>query len=268
MEKVHFLPDHFLWFLKLVYAYFFFSTNKYSDLVIGNISNVVGFVMALKFQKSQKKITLIDDGLATVNRYIERNKIESLKPQSLFGGRMMFFLNRILMNKDLKSLTFFTTYQLNKLAPPKYDQVVNQECSNYNGVLKQNNELWFIGSPLLEEKRINKTYFYDSINKVQEYATSKGLKLKYILHRREYEKDNINCERFDLPIEVVLGNTDLKPAAIVSYYSSALIHIASLYSAIDCYYINLHKKDKLRHENLKTIYDIFKHHNNLDELNT
>lgn len=76
---------------------------------------------------------------------------------------------------------------------------------------------------------------------------------------RKYTKAKLS-----FPIEIVLRNLKSIPTEVVSFYSAALINIASAFPQIKCSYINLFKIDN-KYSRLETVYEAFKKHNNLSE---
>lgn len=263
-----FLNQEFLWFIKIIYALLFIRTKKYSSIIIGNYYNIVGFCLAYKFQKVKKDITVIDDGAVTVTIYVERNENDILRPSKIFGGFITFILrySGILHRKYLNNISFYTSFDLENICLSKYDTIIKQSFLLNNKNKKYSNELWFIGSPLIENKLMDRNTFNDTIIQVVNYAESKDLKFKYILHRFENDKVDLNCMQFDSPIEVILDQTDTIPNEVVSFYSSAIINIASMYPYIKCFYINLFKNDHVRYQYTKTLYNVFENHSNLHEL--
>lgn len=263
LRSIQFLPDDILWAIKILYVYFCISIKKYSKIIVGNYNNVAAFCLALRFQNKNKDLIFVDDGLATVNIYKERNEKKLLRSTRLFGGRIMFFMRFILKYKYLHSIIFYSCIDLEHLYVPLFDKIIRQEFELENNEKEFTKEIWFIGSPLLEGGLIDEKDFDEAMLKVRDYTKSKKVEFKYILHRFENIKDEFNCVKFDLPIETVLSETDLLPIEVISFYSAALINIASLYPQIRCLYINLYKKDKIKYQTLKSVYDIFEVHNNL-----
>lgn len=265
LEDLLFLPEEILWAVKLIYVTFFVSANNFSEVLIGNYNNVVAFVLALKFQRENKDLIFVDDGLATVNIYNDRNAKGVLRSPRLFGGQMIYIYRYFLRNKFLQKISFYTSLDLESLTHLTCDSIIQQEIMSGTKSRALSNEIWFVGSPLIEGGVLELKEFQHDVNIVRRYAKNNNLELKYILHRFESVEDDLNCQRFDLPIEIILNNADTIPKEIISYYSSALINIASLHPRIRCMYINLHKADPVKHNRLETVYKIFENHNNLLE---
>src|SRR5690554_244197 len=49
LKGLNFLHDEILWFVKLLYVWMFIKLDDFSDVVVGNFNNVVGYFMALRF---------------------------------------------------------------------------------------------------------------------------------------------------------------------------------------------------------------------------
>jgi hypothetical protein len=264
LKKICFFNEELLWISKSLYT-LFLRTSKYKEIIIGNYDNIISYFLALKFQGKNKEIILLDDGLATLNVYRERNELKILKSSCLFGGKINLLINNILFKKNyLNSITFYTSFDLQSIAAPRFDKVIKQVYEVIDNQNKIINEIWFIGSPLLENNTISEEKFEECMNKVKSYANENELSFKYILHRFEKPKVGLNCIQFDSPIEIVIKDSNLFPKEVISFYSTALINIANIFPQIKCTYINLYKINGNLHA-LKYVYEAFEKHNNLKE---
>ena len=269
LDRITFLNDDLLWFVKLYYVILFLRPKKYNRLVLGNYNNLVGYYCSLKFNEKGKEIILLDDGLASVKIYIDRNRHNKLYNDNLFGGKGiklfkgMFGINN---GRIINHLIFFTSYNLEKLQRSSQDYVWINDKVGENSKKKINpNLVWFIGSPVVESKIINLNDFQIIIDKLISKFKEDGKDLIYVMHRFEKKKiPNLKYERFDKPLEVVFQQREELPSTVISFYSSALINLASIHRGFRFLYININEFTIDGH--LSTVYDLFKIHNNLSEL--
>ncbi|TCD02702.1 polysialyltransferase family glycosyltransferase [Pedobacter psychroterrae] len=259
------LEKNLMWFLKLSYASTF-SIGSYSKIVIGNFNNIVGYFLGLKFHRNGKKVVLIDDGLATFRIYTSRNIQKELTNDFLFGGVAVNLLKKLfgISNKEVVSnLTFFTSYELNSIAPPTSDQVemfmLNSEINNADLIDKD--VVWFIGSPLVKLRIIEYELFSKILMEVNKALGQSGKKLKYVLHRSEnpYKDLDIDFIRFDKPLEEIFLNPDGNlPGTVISFYSTALLNLVSFAKHTTCYYIDITKYPHKPITDIKQVYDYFR----------
>lgn len=264
LVKFNFLNDEVLWIIKSLFVSQI-NIYSYDQVIIGNYNNIIGYFLALRFQKENKQIIYLDDGLATLEIYKERNQLHILKSSRLFGGRVNKLIDKTFYRKRiLDTIYLYSSFELNFICTPKYDKIINQDNVTSYENKQIGNELWFIGSPLIENNYMTEYQFKTFINKVKSYAQNKGFIFKYILHRFERPKLEPDSLQFDLPIEVILKNKNVLPSEVISFYSSALVNIANLYSHIQCRYINLYKLNS-NLKNLETVYEAFEHNERLTE---
>lgn len=265
LERLSYLHPKLLIIVQILYARLFIRVKNYSEVVIGNYNSEVAYNIGLKFQRKGKRVILLDDGLVTTRIYRNRNQAGKLSIENAIWLRYKLFCLKLLRFKtNIEQVTFFSVYNLEEICLPKIDTVVKQNTLVSSDPKPFNNELWFIGQPLLEQEEITIEDFDWHIANVKEYAKSKGLEFYYIKHRSERPKKGLETKEFDLPLEVVVQNSKVYPIQIVSFYSSALINIASFFPQIKCSYINLYKTDS-RFDRLQDVYDLFKLHPNLNE---
>ena len=146
-----------------------------------------------------------------------------------------------------------------------HDQIIHQKLIKLNSC-KINNEIWFIGSPLVEQNILDKDTFNNLIAQLKKYTEEKKCKLIYILHRFETQKNiETDIRKFDMPIEIIFPTLKEHPCQIISCYSSGLINLASTYYGVEYYYIDISHKSTIP-QKLTPIYQLFHYHENLKEL--
>lgn len=270
LERFNFVHDEALWFSKLAYARYAIDPKKYDAVIIGNFNNIVGYFLSVKFDKLNKKVTLLDDGLATIKIYLDRNRRNLKSNQNLFGGRWLKAYKKIFGIKPTKKidrLNFYTSYDLCKLVESTCDQVklIQPSTPSKNTILTDKNQVWFIGSPVVEFGIIERKAFDYLLEALKKELSKRGASLYYILHRSEKEKgQGLNYVKFDEPLEIVFEDLKTYPQSIISFYSSALVNLASAYPSLKCSYIDL-SKIKKESKALAEVYSFLKIHQSLSE---
>lgn len=213
----------------------FYSLRKYNHLVVSQVDQF--YCKVFYFLVSFQKVISLDEGNAVFeivkNRYNKSN---------------LFMPNKIL---------FFSSYDV-EVRPP--DALVKCDYLYSKNILKDipmnDNEIYFIGSPYLEDGLINKELYYSYLGKIA--GNHKGKEIKYFPHRRESEvnlqhiEDNykFSIMRIDLPIELYFLEEKISPETIIGFTTAALLNlkkITNIEAKIYSYYIS--KK------NLKSIND-------------
>lgn len=94
-------------------------------------------------------------------------------------------------------------------------------------------EVWFIGSKLVDAKIISKESFQVLMERVVQYFSTFAGEFVYVAHREESEQAlmvlaglGVKVKKFDLPIEEYLSEANSGPAVIASFYSTALYNLA------------------------------------------
>lgn len=264
-----FLSDELAWFLKLLYTRFILNTKNYQKVIIGNYNNIAGYLLTLRFDKKNKEVILLDDGLATIEIYKNRAIKQIFSNHNLFGGRFQKYYRKLFQidgNKGVKSITFFTFFDLLKIAPSNFDQVVYVPDSRKSSNYKINGKsVWFIGSPLVELNFIDKDVFNDLMKKLSFKFKNNNIEMSYIYHRFEKEKDfNFEDLKFNKPLEVVFFEQNVLPKTVISFYSTALVNLASIYDDLDFYFIDLSKFAPIN-SNIEEVYKFLRMHNRLKE---
>lgn len=263
-----FLNVEMQWVIKLAYVKWMVKIKNYETVVIGNFNNVIGYYLAVKFSKIKKEVVLLDDGLATVKIYTDRNVHNIKYNKSIFGGKFIDVYRNLLglnSSNEIPNLEFYTSYDLEKKQKAVYDQVVIQDKEKISHKVIQEDLVWFIGSPVVEYGILPREKYDLVIRSMVEKLKNNGKKIHYILHRFEDEKiEGLTYKKFDKPLEVIFQELEVLPEFIISFYSSALINLASIYDSLICEYIDISKLG-VENEAIKNVYNLMKIHENLRE---
>lgn len=167
--------------------------------------------------------------------FVSANKVISLDE-----GNAVFRVLANINNKRFrwpipKSIIFFSSYDIKV---QKYDTVVKCNYDFSRKILKKtrknSDEIWFIGSPYLEDKLIEKDLYLKSIKKIR--TDYKFKNIKYFPHRRE-KKENLkilqkvyqfSIMEIDCPIELYLLHYDQLPNTISGFLSAALLNLKNM----------------------------------------
>jgi len=198
--------------------------------------------------------------------FINTNKVISLDE-----GNAVFKILTMINSKKFrwplpKKITFFSSYDIKV---QKQDMVVKCNYDFSRKILKkaivESDDIWFIGSPYLEDKLIDKDLYWKSIKKIR--TDYKFKNVKYFPHRRE-KKENLktlqevyqfSIMRIDCPIELFLLRSNQLPNNIFGFLSAALFNLQKMTDKkieIHSYFINTIYSLSLPEEitNIKTQY--------------
>lgn len=262
--KLTFLNNETLWLIKCIYSKIFVQSKHYSKIIIGNYKNIIGYYFALKFDGEFKDVVLLDDGLATIDIYLKRINRQR---EVLFGGHLINIYKNLLRinNREVNRLIFYTVFNISSLGYNGRDQILTPKVKVNNSSI-QNNEVWFIGTPVVEQSIISETTYKKILESIHINAKVKGQILVYIMHRAEKQKFfDFKVKNFNLPLEIVFQGLNTFPSIIISFYSTALINIATTYPELQCFYINISHLSSISNR-LVPIYKFFSIHENLKEL--
>lgn len=266
----NFLHKEFLWIIKLVYVSLL-NTTCYKSLVLGNYNDLSGYLLMLRFEKSKKNIFLLDDGMATVNIYYNRNALKKSKyVENVKGGNVGKILKIIgYLNTPIQSVTFYTNIDLDALSEPYNDKIVLFQQQKFDKPKsKDNSSVWFIGQPLVKNKIINQQLFDELMVRIYSMLKLHFDNIIYIYHRSENSRINENwtSRRLGLPIEeeIMLSNGNL-PKAIITFYSTAIYNISQMDCGVELYYVDISKHTSVNHS-VTNVYTLLSKVKNLHEI--
>ena len=133
----------------------------------------------------------------------------------------------------------------------KYDTLVKCNYDFSRKILKKSiidsDDVWFIGSPYLEDKLMDKDLYWKSIEKIR--SDYKFKNIKYFPHRREKEENlkilqqvyQFSIMKIDCPIELFLLHNGQLPNTISGFLSAALLNLKNMTEEnieIHSYFIN------------------------------
>tara|TARA_B100001250_G_scaffold147843_1_gene126622 strand:+ start:11696 stop:12664 length:969 start_codon:yes stop_codon:yes gene_type:complete len=215
--------------------------KKYDHLVVSQVDQF--YSQLFYFFVSAKKVISLDEGNA-IFKILQR--INSRRFRWPIPSKIIFF----------------SSYDIEV---PNGDTLV---ICNYNFSKKKlketrivSSDVWFIGSPYLEDKLVDKELYWQSIEKIRKDFQFK--KINYFPHRRESEENlkilqrvhQFSIMRIDCPIELFLLQNNQLPSIISGFSSAALMNLQKITKKdieIHSYFINT--DDKPSDEFIKNQY--------------
>jgi hypothetical protein len=185
-------------------------SKKINKIYIGDYrGKLMTFV---RFILKNKQITILDDGLYTLNLY---SKMKS---------------------KEILTFDLFSVFDFNPLS--------NQHNIEKNKMLffkkklnmiKQIDCVYFFGAATSEAGYLHEEIYVSYINKIKQYYEKQRISFLYIPHRREsLEKFNhildLNIYKFENPAEIQIKTDKEVPIRIASFYSTVLVTLKLLYN--------------------------------------
>tara|TARA_B100001559_G_scaffold319138_1_gene327790 strand:- start:19 stop:933 length:915 start_codon:yes stop_codon:yes gene_type:complete len=212
---------------------------KYSveNLIIGHTKNNM-MLLSLKLIDF-KKLNLVDDG--------EILEVKDLKPS---------------INKKYFPINYYSIFDLKS---NKFFRFIKNEYEYFKLKSKKkiNNKILFIGVPFVEHNAVPKKLYLSLIEKV----LNKEKTIDYIMHPRERADKfknikNINFFSYKYGVEQYILDSDLLPAKIISFYSTALTSLRLIINSeeVNLSFIDLRKYLKSKYAR-DVEYDYLKKNN-------
>ena len=236
-------------FLYSLLVIFFISRLESDYYFIGNYADFLSRLLISRGSKLlNKKIVLVDDGLATF-RFVDYRHKELISGKSIieYGGS---FIVKFLPYTNLSSsipphVVFFTIYELKKME--SCDSYVKNALSMVRSIKLNNNieikdnSVIIIGQPFVELKLLEHSQYYDTLNRIKKRFQS-CRNLYYFPHPNENKKNLQSYSNFEIvynkyPFELtVLGLP--KTCTVIGFSSTALLSTKYLREDISVKYIN------------------------------
>lgn len=238
-NQKHKFPRNYLDLIKTCIKVKNLKLEKYNfqQVIFSNYNSLLQHIIL-----TESKIldpVLISDGVA-IYKYAELRKKSSVAP--LKGNKI--FRSKILKIKPFEKILFYSPVDLS-LA--KHDKIeIFKYGRNLNFKIDED-KIYFVDSPLVERN------FIRSENKIQYLQALKNKfpnkEFVYFAHRRESE-ENLKkyaffgeVRRDNIPFEERLKFDENLPGMVISFISSVLITLPSVYPDIKFYYLPLDKED-------------------------
>ncbi|APY07940.1 hypothetical protein BWZ20_06320 [Winogradskyella sp. J14-2] len=194
--------------------------------IVGNLDNHWSKYVLKNVRKTRPVV--VDDGAATINILKLRNKNQYRTSRGTILNQKGF-LEFLFLNpkKPLpKSITFFTCFNI---LPGKQDELLINNFSYTKQKYLDNqveliNEVWFLGSPLLEKQFITQEASNTVFKTLKVFAENNHLKIKYFPHRVENLDRRIDFEivKNTMPFEMFYFKASKRPKFILGYFSTSL----------------------------------------------
>jgi hypothetical protein len=232
-KKIYSPSNLFKIFLLLFNIFLFYSFRKYNHLVVNQVDQ--SYCKFFYIFVSFNKLIALDEGNDVFR--ISHNRIHNTK-SNLFMP---------------KKIIFFSSYKIDVKEPDiliECKNLYSKKIIKYRKINK--NEIFFIGSPYLDDGLIEEDIYYKYIDKIRK--DFENTNIKYFPHRRENEKNlsilknnyNFLIQRIDIPIELYFLKINISPEVIIGFSSNALFSLKKLSNdntLVRSYYItakNLH----------------------------
>jgi len=253
------------WILSFIRLRFLFFKYRHRMIVIGNLSDLKNRFL---INSSKNKIFVVDDGANSIliNQLLYCS-ISSNSNSFNTKTERLFFKNGEIITK--KQITFFTAYSNISL-----DGNIEFIKNSFNRLKKETatiadqnievNEFWLLGAHFIKLGLIEKDIYRHILNRIKIWAEEKGLKFIYFGHRSELSFDNgvfngIEVRINEIPFELYMLNSKIKPKIIASFYSSSLFNLRIISPEYKLISFNLLEESiltkKANKENLRLIYD-------------
>jgi hypothetical protein len=256
--------------------------NSPKTVLIGNyLNNHKPYFRHVANLYPNSEVVLLDDGTDTVTVASERLAYHHLSvnhPTSLSDGAG---LNRTVRRGMLgrlthkmgdwndtprKAVTFFTAYDIQVKAPDTCVKHHYESVVSLRKIQSSTDELWILGQCLPEDGYISREDYAASVKDLRFRLPAD--KVIYIPHPRESGQTisliesipGIEIRKFSLPIEFALLRSPSLPAAVASFYCTALINLSLVFGAsISSYaYVLDSSVIRSRAEEIAEIYDAIK----------
>lgn len=218
--------------------------NNINDVFIGEFRS---FEMHLVYNNlNYKNVYLLDDGTITLK--VQHELIKNIKDYSFESKWKLYFKIKVarlfkLNWTEIKVPHLFTSF---KLKPVNETQLIIHNNFNfikkhYNNEAKLLNEVHFIGSPSVEDNVVKDDVFFNLLSRINNFYLEKGLKMRYVSHRRENTNKLNRIEKllknsvlhYNKPVELVLLDSEELPQICCSFFSTALFTINSIFKHIE-----------------------------------
>lgn len=232
---------------KYTYKYIFISKLEVVPKIV--ISNVV-----------KEKVFLLDDGVLTIFIYENSIKTNKINQYNFKEIRFLIFGLKIKIKDKINLFTYFDLESVNGVEVVKNE--LNFLKSTYlEGATKNSDAIYFLGHP--SSKYIDDDSYFNSLLSLIEKFDKKII---YIPHRGEKQEmkeiissiDNplFNVNDINMPVELYFLKNKIYPSHIISYYSTALITLNTIYKECKISFIPIPKISS-NHKPLINIYKIF-----------
>jgi hypothetical protein len=215
-----------------------FCRRKYDEIIFGHY---LAFVQRGYLKKYSGRLTLVDDG--NFSFQVSGYRKQEEEGVDVVIAQKYDRINSIMLSlfsAPLKGIpiNFFTIYPINPLS---IDSVTKNDYSGWNNLLVEaeidlNNEknCWIIGSDYVENGWMKEGDYLSYMEKISN--SHADFKIKYVKKWSESKEklkklpESMEVVSFDLPMEVVLLKSKIRPTEVYGFISSVLFNMSRLFS--------------------------------------
>lgn len=246
-------------YIKLIH---YLKKIQFNFMIIGDLGNVTKAILA---NVNKKIIYYIDDGAATLKDYNNYIKVGKINKNNFKEFRYILFGLKIFVKDTINMFTYLD------LEPSKI-KVINHNFNYFkNKLIKDfthSENIYFLGQPL-EGYIKEETYINYLTSLIRKFPNKKII---YMSHRSEntsqkhqvkaLENDLFKFVENEMPVELYFLNNKIVPNTIISFFSSALSTLETIYNISEVYYIFIPREVSNNFYNydntLKPYYDTIK----------
>ncbi|WP_431156537.1 polysialyltransferase family glycosyltransferase [Winogradskyella poriferorum] len=233
---------------------------SFENIIIGNLYNIWCEYL-INLHELNHKPVVVDDGTLTI--VISYNRKKKITPKSRLLNRDFIFSQFFLRTKKKYKgpYKFFTIFD--NLEFSINDTIENndlkQSKSTYSVPKNDSPEIWILGTPIVQKKMISELDYLSMIKRIEKFANSNQLGIKYFKHRIENHYEFPICQfENSKPFEIFYLESTITPKYIVSFYSTTLFTMNKLGYSGKLMFINISDDKKKQGDwfNIELVYDV------------
>lgn len=229
--------------------------NFFDEAIFTNYNSWTQHFVINQFKTDRK--VLLSDGTRTLMVVENRKHDKSINLKSVPFGGGAFIIKNILNITPIEKLRFYSPVNLD-LAEGDSVEVFNFKRSGSTFI--DSNKLYFIGSPLVEIGYLSLEIHLKYLKKIKDDFPS--FQIFYFAHRRENQK-NLEKYKFfgkiihnEVPFEEKMEMEETLPAIIMSFLSSVIMNLPSVYPQVQFNYFAFDIKDLISNSKFHEDYTI------------
>jgi len=232
------------------------KNTKYNYLFFSNLGSIHKLLLA---NIKREKTIYLDDGVETITRYKKvfvPNKLNQLKFRQL---RFLLAGLKVHIKDNIDLFTYFD------LEPFRNSKIIKNTLLNFQKKYlidtQVDNNIYFLGQPLVKTNLLKEEDYFLYLDYVLSLYDDKII---YIPHRTEIISDRLNSyvsSKFEIrdinmPIELYFLEQKIYPNHIISFMTTALFTLSTMYKKTKFSYVYIPKEKILeRQDDIQGAYD-------------